>query len=81
MLSMAVAFSSSNCAVIRRVAYFRLINYACQFHANMRLPLISLIAAFFAYFRKARTSHIFSAQIGIFDGNFNIICVSLTYLY
>ena len=38
------------------------------------------IAAFFAYFSKVRISHIFSAQIGIVDGNFNYLnirCVSI----
>jgi len=44
----------------------------------MQLPHTSLIAAFFG---KVRISHIFSAEIGIFDGNFNIICVSITYVY
>ena len=47
----------------------------------MRLPHISLTAAFFAYFDQVHISHIFFAYIGIFDGNFNIICVSITYFY
>jgi len=48
----------------------------------MRLPHVSFIAAFFlAYFSKVHVSHIFSAQIGIFDGNFDIVSVSITYLY
>jgi len=40
----------------------------------MRLPRISHILAKY-------THHIFSTLIGIFDGNFNIICVSITYFY
>ena len=47
----------------------------------MQLPHISLIAALFAYFSKVSISHIFSAQIGIFDGKFNILCVSVIYFY
>jgi len=46
----------------------------------MRLPHISHFAVFSAYFSKVRISHIFSAQIGIFDGNvnyFNILRVSV----
>jgi len=39
------------------------------------------IATFFAYFSHVHISHIFSAQNGIFDSNFNIICVSVTYFY
>jgi len=47
----------------------------------MRLPHISHIDAFFAYFSKVRMLHIISAEIGIVDGNFNTICVSFTYFY
>ena len=38
------------------------------------------IAAFFAYFSIVRITHIFSAHIGIFDGNvneINVLCVSI----
>ena len=55
--------------------------WACQFYANARLSQISLIAAFFADSSKVRISHSFSAKIGIFDGNFTIICVSITHFY
>jgi len=37
----------------------------CQFYAIMRLPHISLIAAFLAYFGKVRITRIFSAWIDI----------------
>ena len=37
------------------------ISWSCHFYANMRLPHISHVAAFFAYFSKVCISHIFSA--------------------
>jgi len=43
--------------------------------------MFHLLPHFFAYFSKVHVSHIFSAQIGIFDGNFDIVSVSITYLY
>jgi len=49
----------------------------CELHAT---AAFSLIVAFFAYFSKVRISNI-STKIGIFDGNFNVICVSITYFY
>jgi len=39
--------------------------------------IFRLLPHFFAYFSKVRMSHIFSALIGIFDGNFDIIFVFL----
>ena len=50
-------------------------------YANMQLPHVLLIATFFAYFSEVFISHISPTQIGIFDSNFNIICVSIAYFY
>ena len=36
-------------------------SWACQLYANMRLPHISLIVAFFAYFSKSAHIAYFSA--------------------
>ena len=47
---------------------------AYQLYANMRSLHIAHFSAKWAY-------SIFSAQTGLFDGNFNIICVSITYFY
>jgi len=54
-----------------KLGHISSINWACQLYANMQLLHIS---ARFAY-------RMFFPQIGIFDGNFNIICVSATYFY
>ena len=56
----------------RHVSFMRI----CDCHMFHLLPHF-----FFAYFSKVHVSHIFSAQIGIFDGNFDIVSVSITYLY
>jgi len=45
----------------------------------MRLPHISLIAAFFRTFlQSARIACFSRMNCDIFDGNFNAICVSIT---
>jgi len=47
----------------------------------MRLPHISHIAAWRIVCMFQQSAHVayFSAQIDIFDGNFNILCVYITY--
>jgi len=41
----------------------RALHEECQFCANIRLPYISHIATFFAYFMKVNTSHIFPHKL------------------
>ena len=41
----------------------RALHEECQFCANIRLPYISHVAAFFAYFMKVNMSHIFPHKL------------------
>ena len=53
----------------------------CQFHANMRLPHISHIATFYAYFSRVQIPHIFRINWHFRQQYLvNIICVPITYL-
>jgi len=49
--------------------------------ANMQMPLISLIAAFFVHFSKVHISHILPHKLAFSTEIFNNTCVSVTYFY
>jgi len=56
-----------NCGLLLIINPLRMavhaLHEACQFCANIRLPYISHVAAFFAYFMKVNMSHIFPHKL------------------